>query len=647
MLTADQFYDKVLGGWIGKCAGGILGAPIEGYKRFNDIQLDDSLFESNYPNDDLDLQILWLDMAAKKGVKIRGGDFREHWKNHVDFPWNEYGIATRNIRVGLDHPDTGRINNTYWNESMGSPIRSELWGMLCAFHPTQAAFYARIDSQLDHHGFSDDAEAYWAACAALAFGMEDIPTILQEGLKYIPKESVCANLVKDVMEWYNTYGVKVTSGKIKSAYGDADFTSAPMNVAYTVLSLLLSEGDFDKLIQALHFGHDSDCIVATAGALLGIVRGAKEIPELWKTRIGNDLMVSPEIKGVEVPDTVTALTEKTCQVARTFQHYFGNKTMINIVAEECITFERSYTLITELGKQPTFGHQDTGLIIAVRVESQQQKEQSLTIRLTSDAFAQIDEAKVLLKAEEEQECIFEIVLKEEYTPEGCYIPYQVEVIDSNGKEQLFERGIPYYGSWTLLGPFIQDDPALEPMDGTYPDHGLSSMPSAVYMNHDRQLSDNEFVSFEMLEEILQSPAEQSFMVQEIYPDSFEIDLGEYFYGKGERTLYLLTDIYSESEVKKWLCVGSSQWLTVWLNGENIHHNTRLQRRWPSTDYMSLDLKEGVNRLMIRLDCVHDDYKVSIGLKEHPEKHPHQSQWETVLNFSSPLISEHSTLLIAE
>ena len=92
-LNYQTYYDKVRGGWVGKCAGGILGAPIEGFKRFNQIELSDKLFENNFPNDDLDLQILWLDMVLKKGGRLASRDFSEHWKNHVDFPWNEYGIA--------------------------------------------------------------------------------------------------------------------------------------------------------------------------------------------------------------------------------------------------------------------------------------------------------------------------------------------------------------------------------------------------------------------------------------------------------------------------------------------------------------------------------------------------------------------------
>jgi len=65
-ISYEQYLDKIWGGWVGKCAGGILGAPIEGFKCFHSIQFSEELFKTNYPNDDLDLQVLWLDLVKKK-----------------------------------------------------------------------------------------------------------------------------------------------------------------------------------------------------------------------------------------------------------------------------------------------------------------------------------------------------------------------------------------------------------------------------------------------------------------------------------------------------------------------------------------------------------------------------------------------------
>lgn len=636
MLNKKEFYNKVLGGWLGKCAGGILGAPIEGYKCFNEIPLTDELFETTFPNDDLDLQILWLDMVYKKGPKVRHADFTEHWHNHVDFPWNEYGIATRNMKLGLDNPDTGKHNNDYWNESMGSPIRSEIWGMLCAGNPALASFYARIDSQIDHNGFSDDAEAYLAACAALAFTKNDLRQILVDGLDFISSDCLTYQMVQRVMDWYDTYSVEVVTGKIKSYYGDADFTSAPMNVAFTVLALLDSKGDFDKLIEALHFGHDSDCIVATAGAMIGIVRGADEIPELWKTRIGNHLVVSPEITGIDCPDTITSLTEKTCKVAQLFQK---ENAIVDFSGEEPFEVEniQPFAFRTEIVKYPDF-EGNLKVVIAVHIENLSESEKSFDIHFDSSAFISANTSIFKIGVGEEGTAQVEVSLNENDSFDKTSIPYTVNVKMDDTFSFKFERGIPYYGKWLLLGPFIKDDASLAPMHPEYPDHGLPSMPSAEYMNHDMQCPEEDFLPTDLLDKLSEpSLFQQAFCTQVISPASMSIDLSKYFYGKGERTVYLYTQVESAEEIKKWLCMGSSNYMTVWVNKEQVHKTDKLKRRWPSTAFVPLNLNKGTNEVLIRIDFINDDFKFNVGIKEHKNRHPHQTQWDTEFNFSLPKV----------
>ncbi|OHX63901.1 ADP-ribosylglycohydrolase family protein [Flammeovirga pacifica] len=638
MLNNKEFYNKILGGWLGKCAGGILGAPIEGYKCFNDIELSDKLFETNFPNDDLDLQILWLDMVAKKGPKVRHSDFTKHWNDHVDFPWNEYGIATRNIKIGLDNPDTGKHNNNYWNESMGSPIRSEIWGMLCAGNPEKAAYYARLDSQVDHNGFSDDAEAYFSAAAAIAFTKSDTNEILRDALAYIASDSLMHDLVNKVMYWHTKFDKDIVTGKIKSVYGDADFTSAPMNIAYTILALVEAQGDFDHVIEALHYGHDSDCIVATAGALIGIIRGADEIPELWKKRIGNVLVISPEITGIDCPESISDLTEKTCQVAQMFQ---GEQAIVDFSSVEKFEVENhnKLALHTELTIFPSLEDQRNG-VVKVVVENFETTSNNYSISLVSDYF----EAQTASINGVEPGKTGTVVLALDFIstvalPNAMAFDYTLKV--KQGEEEVtFNKGVPFYGQWRMFGPFIQDDQSLAPMNEQYPDHGLPSMPSATYMNHDLQKASQEYLSQDFFHQLDEKTLDaQPFEVQTITPESMSMDLSKYFYGKGERSVYLQTVVSSPSDLKKWLCFGQSNFVTVWLNGEEIFKNDHQMRRWPSTFYTELNLEEGDNLIVIRLDFINDDFVFDIGLKDHNERHPHQTQWAVDLNFSSKIMNK--------
>ena len=43
-------------------------------------------------NDDLDLQLLWLEVLQKKGRQVTAADLAEAWDRQCWYPFNEYGI---------------------------------------------------------------------------------------------------------------------------------------------------------------------------------------------------------------------------------------------------------------------------------------------------------------------------------------------------------------------------------------------------------------------------------------------------------------------------------------------------------------------------------------------------------------------------
>ena len=67
-ITYKDYFDKVLGCWIGKTVAGTIGGPCEGRKEFFDYEFDKRSIENMMPNDDLDLQVLWLEVLEKKGI---------------------------------------------------------------------------------------------------------------------------------------------------------------------------------------------------------------------------------------------------------------------------------------------------------------------------------------------------------------------------------------------------------------------------------------------------------------------------------------------------------------------------------------------------------------------------------------------------
>ena len=631
-LEYSTYKDKVLGGWVGKCAGGILGAPIEGFKHFNNIANSDKLFETNFANDDLDLQVLWLDMLLKKGSKVRGTDFKMHWEKHVDFPWCEYGIASRNIAVGLDSPDTGSHNNDYWNSGMGSPIRSEIWGMVNPGDPKTAAYFARLDSELDHAGFSVEAEAYLSACAAIAFFESDLKKILLGGLDYVESEGACYKLVHQIITWNERHSTNIVQEKIKSYYGDADFTNAPMNIAFTIHALLNAQNSFDFIIDALHLGHDSDCIVATAGALLGIALGHQAIPQKWKDRVGNELLVSPEIVGIYCPATITELTDLTCKAG--YQSMKDPGLLQGLPQDiEPLVYAKSHDLYCTVESFPP-AFQSDPLKLKLHYENQSTEHQNVQIEFISNCLESKKLEFSLAPGDLRSESLVLEVYWDKLNTQSTELPYQVEVSIQGKHEQTHVKGIPYYGNWLLLGPFIEDDPELVQSEFKYPDHGMSSLPSVRYMNQDKAKSTTNFLDPEKVEAFIENKSvfDQGFHAEVIHPLQMRFDLGEYFHGQGERSLYLYTEFKSEEATKQWLTFGAHAYLSIWFNGALSHQSDVLQRSYPLSHALELDVQKGVNKILVRMDATLDDYRLEIGLKHHQDKHPHQCLWNTDLQF---------------
>ena len=69
-LSYKTYLDKVYGCFIGKAVSGNIGAPHEGVKMPMELPFMPEMINCELPNDDLDLQILWLDVLEQKGAAL-------------------------------------------------------------------------------------------------------------------------------------------------------------------------------------------------------------------------------------------------------------------------------------------------------------------------------------------------------------------------------------------------------------------------------------------------------------------------------------------------------------------------------------------------------------------------------------------------
>ena len=138
-LNREEYLDKLHACWLGKNIGGTMGAPYEGSRAYIDIQGFSTESGEPLPNDDLDLQLVWLCAMEDVGpTHLNANVLSEYWLDWIPPHWNEYGICKTNLRMGLLPPMSGEVDNEKWKTSNGAWIRSEIWASLAPGAPDVA-----------------------------------------------------------------------------------------------------------------------------------------------------------------------------------------------------------------------------------------------------------------------------------------------------------------------------------------------------------------------------------------------------------------------------------------------------------------------------------------------------------------------------
>lgn len=346
-IDMKEYREKLAGCFMGKNIGGTAGAPLEWKRQVNDFDFYMQELDGNpLPNDDLDIQLLWLVALEEKGLTLDAKTLAEYWLTFVTPHWSEYGTGKINMRAGLLPPVCGTFQNEY-KHSCGAYIRSEIWAAIAPGAPYIAAKYAYEDAALDHgDGEGTYAEVFIAALESAAFVESDLGTLIDIALSYIPADCVVAQAINYVREAYKSGEdyvavrdelLKRYRGCISGACPEmscrAEFDKGlfdgelgfdvPTNLAIVMMGLMWGGGDFEKLMRVtINCGEDTDCTAATAGAVYGIIHGIDAIPERWIAPIGNKIVTAclnlGELGGygAEIPATVDDMVDRIARIGQ-------------------------------------------------------------------------------------------------------------------------------------------------------------------------------------------------------------------------------------------------------------------------------------------------------------------------------------------
>ncbi len=315
-LNDTQLRDKILGGWLGRCAGCQLGKPVEGWpyahirvylQNRNEYPLNDyfaaqstradgSEWRVNNPHatrelinhatrdDDQDYTIMSLVVLREFGLDFTPDDVGKKWLDTL--PYHQVYTAERetyrNLIEGYGYPKSATRWNPY-REWIGAQIRADGWGYIAPGWPEKAAEFGFRDAAISHTKNGIYGEMFFAAAIAAAFTTQDMHECIQVALSEIPRESRFAEMVADCLRWVSENpNWEDARMKVDEKYGHYNWVHTLNNAALVLLALLYGGNDYEKSIcLAVQGGWDTDCNGATVGSILGVMHGADQLPGKW------------------------------------------------------------------------------------------------------------------------------------------------------------------------------------------------------------------------------------------------------------------------------------------------------------------------------------------------------------------------------
>ncbi|MEV6425569.1 ADP-ribosylglycohydrolase family protein [Streptomyces sp. NPDC051662] len=344
----SELRDRMLGAWLGRCAGCNLGKPVEygdhwtaGHLRAY-LELADAYPLRDYipvldpmpegfelrefwpyttrgrisesaRDDDIDYTILGLHILQEYGFGYTREDVAAEWLDRL--PYTQTFTAERstyrNLVIGHEPSRAGKIDNPY-REWIGAQIRADVFGYVCPGDPRAAAELAYRDAELSHTANGVYGEMWAAALVAAAF-TGTAREAVETSLTCVPPRSRLAEAVRFVLDRHTAGDTwEQARAAIEDRYGHYSWVHTVNNAALVVAGLLWGDGDFTASIGlTVQGGWDTDSNGATVGSVAGIISGAQRLPAHWTEPL-NDTARSA-IRGFD-GSRISDLAERTVRL---------------------------------------------------------------------------------------------------------------------------------------------------------------------------------------------------------------------------------------------------------------------------------------------------------------------------------------------
>ena len=180
---------------------------------------------------------------------------------------------------------------------IGAQIRADFYGYVNPGNPELAAEYAFRDASVSHVKNGLYGAMFIAAMIAAAAVCNSMELVISAGLEQIPQNSRTAEGIRYVMRWKEDgESWKQVIDRIHARYDEKNFHNwchTVPNAMIVVAALLYGDGDLTKTIfNAVLAGMDTDCNAASAASVVGMLLGAKALPQNWIDPLNNRMLTN-------------------------------------------------------------------------------------------------------------------------------------------------------------------------------------------------------------------------------------------------------------------------------------------------------------------------------------------------------------------
>ena len=341
-MPAEVLRDKIRGGLLGQILGNLNGLPHE-MKYIDEpgsvTEYTPALPHGAWTDDDTDFEWVYIKtMQDENCLWLPPPRIARLWRERVNKRiWCANQYARQLMDLGIDPPLTGAVALNPWADfNISGQFLCETFGLIAPAMPQTAAEIGLNYTRVAIDGEPAQTTQLFTSMIAMAFVEDDINALLNHGLAAVDPNSALARIVRDVRQWHQQYPAdwRATRRLLKEKYSKyngemRDRNGYELNTGAVIAALLYGEGDFVKtMIAAFNFGWDADCNAATAGTIVGVLKGYR-----WMLARGwqiTDRYQNTTRENMPADETITSFADRLVDLAeRVVVEQGGRRSMKN------------------------------------------------------------------------------------------------------------------------------------------------------------------------------------------------------------------------------------------------------------------------------------------------------------------------------